>query len=155
VRFHPNPTQRRAPHSRKLYQLPTVSTRIDVAPESDILELSVVSARTGVQCIVPCSFATPDSPPCHLTLRPRLGTQNFSAFAGSGNSRSVGVKNQSASEILRFAVFLRSAAGRRTSERVNPRQIFPVVKRDGLDRIRAVPSVQGGWRPGMFSVSEK
>ncbi|KAK9838335.1 hypothetical protein WJX81_005350 [Elliptochloris bilobata] len=73
----------------------------------------------------------------------------------SGNMRSVGVKNQPAGEVLRFAVFLRSAAGRRTSERVNPRQVLPVVKRDGLVRVRASPSVQGQWRPGLFAAAEK
>ena len=69
--------------------------------------------------------------------------------------RAVGMKNQSAGEILRFAVFLRSAAGRRTSERVNPRQVLPVVKRDGLERVRALPSVQGQWRPGLFAAANK
>ena len=75
--------------------------------------------------------------------------------AGSGNTRAVGIKNQSAGEVLRFAVFLRSAAGRRTSERVNPRQVLPVVKRDGLERVRALPSVQGQWRPGLFAAAHK
>ncbi len=83
-----------------------------------------------------------------MRLRHRLGR------AGSGNVRSVGVKNQPAGEVLRFAVFLRSAAGRRTGERVNPRQVHPVVRRDGLERVRASPSVQGVWRPGMFAAAQ-
>ena len=71
-------------------------------------------------------------------------------LAVNGNTRVVGVKNLQDTDILRHAVFLRSSAGRNTANKIKHRQILPTVYTKDGKRISVSPSVQGGWRPGLF-----
>ena len=55
--------------------------------------------------------------------------------AVNGRFRMVGLRNESPSEVLRQAVYLRSCAGRKTAKPIKERHI------------RSSPSIQGQWQP--------